>query len=303
LATLVNMRRTLLYVAWLALVSGSPVSARSAFFWDIEQGTRLSVDYLEFEDSGLESPAQGEIGGQRSTTAIQYDFSSEDGWALCVGHEYNALDIDVLPTAEPRTNGDLHTLSLATRWLGSIGPGRLQLAAAPALSLSSNALKDTDTWDSSSLQWWGAATYTVPGDTVNWVAGLARDHRFGDPRTYPLVGLKWSDDLHQVLLTYPDISVVRALGESWLMGFTTAPDGNRWQAWDRDLEASDDFRREAWQSELFVRYGFRSGIRLGLAVGYHWSQRWKYRTQSGVVSRVDSDDSGYIGLHLGWQPI
>ena len=296
------MRKTLLYIAWFALASAPPVSARSAFFWDMEQGTRLSVDYLEFEDSELETQPQGNIGGQRSTTALQYDFSGEQGWVLAAGHEYNALDIDVEPDAEPQANGDLHTLSLATRWLGSMGPGRLQLAVAPALSLSSNALKDTDSWDSNSLQWWGAATYILADDKVNWIVGLARDYRFGDPRAYPVMGLRWSDDLHQVMLTYPDISVVRALGESWGLGFTIAPDGNRWQAWDRDLEASDDFRREAWQSEVFLRYGFRNGFRLGLAVGYYWSQQWKYHNQSGGVSRIDSEDSGYVGFHLGWRP-
>ena len=288
-------------MVWLALISALPASARSAFFWDMAAGTRLSVDYIEFEDSELGSPTQGDIGGQRSTSAVQYDFAVKGDWVLAAGHEYNALDIAADPGETPQSNGDLHTLYLATRWVGKIGPGRLQLAIAPALSVSSNALKDSDTWNSDSRQWWGAATYVMPGNNVDWVFGLGHDYRFGDPRTYPVAGLQWRDNLHQVLLTYPDISLVRALGRSWILGFTTAPDGNRWQAWDKNLEESDDFRHQAWQSELYLRFGLHNGLRLGLAVGYHWNQQWKYRNQNGGVTKQVGDNSSYVGLHLGWK--
>ena len=296
------MRTTLLFMAGLALISAPPANARSAFFWDVAEGSRLSVDYVELKNSDLESPTQGDIGGQRSTIAAQYDFAAKGQWVLAAGHEYNALDMAIEPGKNLQTNGDLHTLYLATRWLGMIGPGRLQLAFAPALSVSSNALKDSDTWNSGSRQWWGAATYIIPGNKVDWVFGLGHDYRFGDPRTYPVAGLQWRDNLHRVLLTYPDISLVRVLDGAWTLGFTTAPDGNRWQAWDRNLEESDDFRRQAWQSELYLRFGLRNGLRFGLAVGYHWNQQWKYRNQNGGVNRLAADDSSYVGLHLGWKP-
>lgn len=286
-------------IALLFLLTVSPVWARPAFHWTTTEGTFVSVDYLSFEDSGLDT-SDGEIGGPRSTGAGQFAFDTDHGWVAGLGHEYNALDIEAFSAAPPQTNGDLHTLHLATQWHTPVGGGELRLAAAPAISVSSNGLKNPDELGRDSLQLWGAALYQWPGSLFDWVLGVAQDYRFGERRVYPLVGIEWQSERIELRAVYPDIELAWMPTSHWLLTTGVTPDGNVWQAFDRELEHYDEFRREAWQAQLGIAYQFSNGIRLGGIAGLSWDQQWRFRRQDGSLARLDSEDSAFFGLHLGW---
>ena len=90
------------------------------------------------------------------------------------------------------------------------------------------------------------------------------------------------------------------LGDHWQLAFATAPDGNEWWAYDRDLETPDEFRSEAWRSELSLNYRFDNGLRLGLSAGYRWDTQWQFRREDGGWARLDTDSAPFYGIHLGW---
>jgi len=287
---------TALCIALTVPVAG----ARPAFYWSTAEGTFVTADYLSFADSDFET-ADGDAGGSRSNISGQYEFAGNHAWVLGVGHEYNALDFNDEPEALPQTNGDLHTLHLATQWATDIGPGALRLSFAPALSVSSNGLKNPDELDSEALQIWGAALYTRAGGTVNWVLGAAHDYRFGESRVYPAVGLEWRGDDMFLRAVFPDLLFTVNFSRGWTAAFSTSPDGNEWLAYDRGMDNQDEFRREAWQSDLRLAYRFANGVSLGASVGYHWNQEWEFRRHDGRVAQVESDDSPFLGVHLGWR--
>jgi hypothetical protein len=291
--------RTVLCTALLLLLSAPPASARQAFFWTATEGTLLRADYLVFSTADFKDDA-GDLGGERSVLAGQYRFREASPWVLALGHEYNALDIDLPTGLAPQTNGDLHTLHAAIEWTTGAGPGELRLALAPALSVSSNGLKNPDELDSDAAQLWASALYAWPGAHFDWILGAAHDFRFGASQVYPVAGIQWSADATLLRLTFPDVVLRTRLGQRWQLAFATEPDGNEWWAYDRDLETADEFHSEAWRSEISLSYQFSNGLRLGLSAGYRWDAHWKFRRENGDWARQDTDSAPFYGIHLGW---
>lgn len=281
----------------LMLFSGAS-AARDALYWASGEGSLVAADYRSLDRSRFDPPANGSVEGVRTNLAAQW--AGGGAWVLAIGHEYNALDIDAPPPASPQTNGDLHTFHGAVAWRTELPAGRLRLALATAVSASSNAFKHPDHLDGNALQLWGAAGYALPAKTGEWVVGAAYDHRFGAARGYPVVGWQWQGDATRVRLVYPDLLLQRQFGTRWTLGLITSPDGNEWQAYDRDLGHHDDFRREAWQSELRLTRSLGRHLGVAVSAGYLWHQHWQFASVDGRTGRVDSEDSYYLGLHLGW---
>jgi len=297
---MMRMQVTTWQLVLFALVfAAHPVRARPPIALGMEEGTRLSAEYLDLDASTLQARS-GAISGARSRVLARY-VSADSGWSVAFGHEYNALEIS-LAGPQPQANGDLHTLHLAGSWQRPLAGGSLQLAIAPAISVSSNALKNPDVIDEDSVQLWGAALWRGRGPRWDWILGVAHDYRFGEARAYPLAGMAWEGERVSLWATYPDVVLDWSISDSWSASVSVAPDGNQWQAFDRPLERSSDFRRQAWQTELRIAYRWRSGLRLGLAAGRFWDQRWRFDLEDGERLRTDSEDSAYVGLRVDWFP-
>ena len=282
------------------LIATCPAWARPAFYRSTSSGTFASIDYLDLGQTDFDR-SDGGIEGTRSTIAAQYAFDHEGGWVAALGHEYNAFDIMQPGVAPPRTNGDLHTLHLASQWRTTLGPGEFRAAAAPGLSVSSNGLKNPDALGGDSLQLWGAALYSQEAGDATWVVGAAHDYRFGESRLYPVIGVEWQGEAVWLRAVYPDLQLTWQLAERWVLEGEIAPDGNEWQAFSRDLRSDEPFRREAWRTQIGLLYRFGNGIEFGVLAGMQWDQHWQYRRQDGSPARLDSDDSGYLGVRLGWR--
>ncbi len=281
----------------VSLLSLSTAQARTPIYLVPEDRAHITIAYQDFEDSDFDG-SQGELGGSRSTLSAGYR-GEKQPWHLGLGHSYDALDIQ-LSGAQPQTNGDLHTLHLAGSWTLPVAAGRLDFTLAPAVSASSNAIKDPGELDSDSLQLWGGASWRFPAAHWDWVLGVAHDYRFGRSRVYPMAGLTWRDENWSLWLTYPDVIVRFESAQGWSLAFSTSPDGNEWRAYSRDFERSDDFRREAWQSALEASYRWRNGLSVGVSAGYHWDQAWRIRREDGEQLRSGSDDAAFLGAQLAW---
>ncbi|MEE4109583.1 MAG: hypothetical protein V2I24_09560 [Halieaceae bacterium] len=264
---------------------------------DAAVGTRVVAEYLDLDASRL-AMTDGTISGARSRFLGLYAAADRD-WSLALGHEYSALDI-ALAGARPQTNGDLHTLHLAGTWLYPAGGGSLELALAPALSVSSNALKNPGEINGDSLQLWGSAVWHRPYRGLEGVLGIVHDYRFGEARAYVTAGLAWRGERVSLWATYPDVVLDWHLGGGWSASLALHPDGNQWQVFDRPLEESSLFLREAWRGELRLDYRWHNGLSLGLTAGYLLDQRWRFDRQDGEGLRTDSDDSAFFGFRVGW---
>ena len=269
--------------------------ARPPVYVDEVAASFLSISYLDYQSSDLDSNA-GEIGGERSLFDAQYQ-SDAAGWRVGLGHEYDALDIQ-LSGAEPQANGDLHTLHLTGALELPQQSGPLTLTLAPAISTSSNAMKDPGEWTSDTLQIWAAALWQPTGEHWDWVPGIAHDYRWGQSRVYPVAGITGTYRQISYWATWPDLSIAWDIDERWLLEFDLSPDGNEWYAFDRDLDNGDEFRREAWQGDLQISYQAFGGLRLGVSAGYQFDQAWRIRLRDGEWLRVDG--VGVVGVHVGW---
>ena len=283
----------------LALLAATPAWSRPAFFWRTDSGTFVAIDYLDLRQSTF-LDGNGGIDGTRSLVAAQYAPGHDSSAVLGFGHEYNALAIAQPGLPEPQTNGDLHTLHLASQWRSKLAGGDFRVAAAPAVSVSSNALKNPDVLNSDSLQLWGAALYSRSAGGVRWILGAARDFRFGEGRVYPVAGFEWHHETLSLRATYPDIQLTWRLSGRWVLKGELAPDGNAWQAFRRDLREEDGFYREAWAAQLGLVHRFGNGLQVGFLAGLHWDQRWQYRLQNGDLATPRGDSSAFLGVHLGW---
>ena len=271
--------------------------ARAPVYLPDAQGTYLLASYLDLQSSDLDANA-GEIGGERSALDAQYR-AKDSAWRFALGHEYDALDIG-LTGAEPETNGDLHTLHIATAWTQVNGNGELSVTLAPSISTSSNVMKDPGEWNSDSAQLWAAILWQHRGQHWDWVLGVAHDFRFGESRFYPVAGLNWQSDRVSIWATYPDLVFNWDINNHWLLTFDLSPDGNEWHAFDSELENGDEFQRDAWQAELRMSFQTSNGLRVGLSAGYQFDQRWRMRLENGEQFNRASDGNAFLGFHLGW---
>jgi hypothetical protein len=274
-----------------------PGAAREPVFLSPAHNAYLRIVYGELETTDL-AAGNGDVGGARTFVAGGYR-GQDTPWRVALGHEYNALDIE-LNGAAPDTNGHVHTLHVAGSWTLPAADGRLELTVAPAISASSNAFKEPGELDTDSAQLWASATWQLPSRQWDWVLGLAHDYRFGQARLYPVAGLSWQQDRFFLWATYPDLVARWNFAQPWALAFTVGPDGNEWQAYDQDLERSDDFRREAWQAGLELGYRWRNGLSLKLASHYYWDQRWRMRLEDGGLLRSVAENSAFLGIELGW---
>ncbi len=273
-------------------------ASRDGLAWENDRPGRLEIGYRNLANSRVEG-ISGEIDGASRTTG-GVAWQSDSGLHLSAQHSYDAIGFDLPATSKPPTTGDLHTLNLGVGWRGAGAGGTLSLALAPAISVSSNAMKKPGQWRREMLQLWGSALYTRPLGKVDWLAGVAHDQRFGDARYYPLLGVRWTGGRTRLRLTYPDLLLEREWGAGWAAILTTTPDGGLWRIYDQDLDDGTDLVREGWQSELQLRKRWRQRLETTLSLGYLWHQRWAFRRQDGERVRLDSENTPTVGVHFRW---
>ena len=116
-------------------------------------------------------------------------FASSGRWAFGGGHRRVILNVDGI---EPQTNGYLHTFFAVAHRLGAHKNGGIRFSIAPALSASSNITKDPDEYTADALQLLAALVWDREIiDRLKIRYGLCGDHRFGEYRVYPVIGMDW----------------------------------------------------------------------------------------------------------------
>jgi len=234
--------------------------------------------------------------GSVSSSVFNFNFlykwpeTASGTWYSGLGHQYTIFDFQDL---DVQTNGHQHTLYLPLFYTLKSHAANLQLSFAPALSVSSNILKQPDQYDANALQGLGSLVYrTDTSDPLNWLAGFCADHRFGNFRVYPIFGLEWGlSPAWQAVLAFPDSQVTHRLSERIQWQLQVGPDGNQWHIKDKELQQSSAFTLAAWLAEWQIDWRVAPGFSLSASLGKVFNADYRFTLANGEDVVADADNS------------
>lgn len=302
----------------LLLCLSAAVAARSTICAETPDASYLSLEYTPFDsvDADKLPPSEADLlrfqwealvlgtpERRKKKTVDDTKVQPLQDWSAGVGHEYTRVEFDPQTAPEPQSNGDLHTLYAPVHWWQQ---GQQQdvyrVSFAPAISVSSNSLKNPDKLNSDTLQLWLALEHRrrVSAE-VQWLLGLCADHRFGHYQGYPIAGLLWLPSKRWSLrLAYPDTEVSYRPLPKLSLAVAIHPDGNEWQVLDSELERRTKYSREAWRLEGRVTWTVLPALSLSVALGKSLEQELQFSLEDNRLVQTDVDDASYWSLQLRW---
>lgn len=262
-----------------------------------DESSHLSFGYYQQDWNELDDGA-GQIRRTDQNSELHYELN--DTWSLGVGHRYVILDV---APQQLQTNGHLHTVSFPFhRQSGSDGKS-FRFSIAPALSASSNVMKDPGEYSADTFQLLAAAVWSAKlSDKTDLRYGLCADHRFGQYAVYPSIGLDWRPraDL-QVTFGFPVTRVTYQASPRVDMSLRITPDGNEWHVKNRDLTRQSQLVYEAMQIGWALNWQARE--RLTLTVDIARLMRSRYDVVLADDSRVELalDAATRVGAAFAWR--
>ncbi len=260
--TLRGLRRSLLIVSSVYLMVPTVARASVEVCQPPDGYSRLSLGYFEQERSYLERDA-GRVVQKRQDVELEYRLNDE--WSIGAGHRYAILDIEPI---ELQTNGHLHTVYFPLHSQRNFRDRSFRFSVAPALSASSNVMKDPGEYGANTFQLLAAIVWSRElSDRTQLRYGLCGDHSFGKYAVYPSITFDWrpGPDL-SIQLGVPVTRLAYEASRAVELSLQVSPDGNEWQVKSKDL---------AKQSRLVVR-----------ALLIEWALRWQASEHVGVTVGV-----------------
>ena len=245
---------------------------------DSDMGDSSEVSY---ESRGISSGLASSSSGEK-TTSVDFDY------------RYTILGFD--GAARPDSNGHLHAIIVPITGRDDRQDHTLVYYLAPALSVSSNALKDPDLIDADALQLRAGLWYRkAVDDRQAWFAGLRADYRFGPYRLYPVAGYCWKpDDMWQFQLALPDFSITGHLTDAISVDLFVSPDGNRWHVFNKDKTRQSDFAYNAIVSGISLDWQLNQSVGLSIGIISHSRRRFSYLDETGTTQDTSANSAiGY----------
>ncbi len=256
----------------------------------------MSIGYRKHDRSSF-------VRGPGETRQINYDFDLQfdldSKWIIGAGHRYTILNVDGL---ELQTNGHLHTFFLPAHWLSQGERKGFRVSIAPALSASSNVMKDPGEYTSDTLQILAALVWSRQiSDQLGFRYGICGDHRFGRYRVYPTVSVDWQLHPDWVFeLGYPASQLNYRVSKNLSSSLRIAPDGNEWYVSDKTLEKKSKLSYEAYVLELAFDWKAHRQLTLTANVGYQFNNRYTLTLADDSRERLSSESVTRIGVALAW---
>ncbi len=226
-------------ILWF-IISG-PLSAFNQYCDSSLEPGYVEIDYGKQHDYQLETGTVVEVSTVEANAA--WLVSDKPDHSLSVGIEtlYTILGFNLIT---PMTNGHLHTWGFPLTGSYNKNGAEILYNLTPAISVSSNALKNPELIDEESLRLETKLVYKK--SLLNkhaWVVGFMSDYRFGDYRLYPLVGVCLQPTQDWLLqLTLPDFSIRKIFSSGVNLIFYATPEGNNWHVFSEDLQRNSDLR-------------------------------------------------------------
>jgi hypothetical protein len=258
---------------------------------------QLAIAYYLHENSSFK-------GSTGATNRVQYSsnllLKLNDKWAVGFGHRSTILNIDDLAL---QTNGYLHTFFFPVHMARHNGDRSFRLSVAPALSGSSNVVKDTGEYTRDAFQLLAAAVWTRPlSNRLRLSYGVCGDHRLGGYRVYPAVGLDWRHRSDwRVELGFPASQLTYAATRTIDLSLRLSPNGSEWYVKSKDLEQSSKFVYEAYVLESALSWQLHQDFRLTASVAREFDGRYKMTLFDGSRVQLSSESAGRVGVALAWR--
>jgi hypothetical protein len=177
-----------------------------------------------------------------------------------------------------------------------------RLSLAPALSASSNIVKDPGEWNADAFQLLGAAVWRrglSRSTTLRY--GVCADSRLGRYRVYPTLGLDWRPgrDL-RVELGFPVTRLSYGAASRLGTSFTVAPAGNEWHVRSADLARSSDLKVEATLLEWTVSWQAYENLAVSASIGRLLRGEYDATLPDDRRVRATDDDVTRLGVSVRW---
>jgi hypothetical protein len=279
------------------LLPFSPAFAVTSFDVCTEpgDGNVVRAGYTAFEDASV-PPAGADL--VRDNWVL--DVAAGMGSAWLGGGAYRGTLIDERDVGL-QTNGYLHSFYFFFQRLRTPA-SNLRLAAAPALSGSSNVTKDPDEWEADAWQLNLAAVWRWPASGNDaWRAGLCADHRFGRYRLYPVVAYDWQPHPDwRIAAGIPDAAVTWQPADAFAATLAVYPNGNEWFVKNSALTQSSLLEYRAWAVDLVFAWHMTPALSLAATGGVDVDAEYRAALADGERTLLDAGTVARIGIELAW---
>ncbi len=240
----------------------------------------------------------GTVEQENYTFDALYSFDNE--WSLGVGYRYKILRFDPI---EPQTNGHLHTLFVPMHKRSGSDGKNFRFSIAPALSASSNVMKDPKQYDVDALQLLAAAVWGRRlSDQTSLRYGVCGDHRFGSYLIYPTVSFDWQPHNDwNVELGFPSLALRYQPVSSFDSSVRFSPNGNEWYVKDKSLQNESQFIYESYLLEWAFNWRPYRRLAVTASIGRQFRNRYEMTLLDRSRVRISGDDFTRIGAALAWQ--
>jgi hypothetical protein len=281
-----------------ALLLGPPIVLASV---DVCQPpdafSHLSLGYYKQHGANVYGDA-GRIVRENHDVGLQYRLN--DTWSLGVGHRYVILDLE---RTELQTNGHLHTLFFPLHRQGGSGGNSIRISVAPALSASSNVMKDPGEFSADTFQLLAAIVWSRDlSERAKLRFGVCGDHSFGKYTVYPSIALDWRP--HPGLLVelgLPVTGLTYEASPAIELMLRVSPDGNEWHVKSKNLEKQSRLVFRALLVEWAVKWQARERVAVTVGVARAFENRYDVTLLDDRRVELSHDAATRVGAGLEWR--
>jgi hypothetical protein len=246
---------------------------------------RAKIGMLNQAQLDTDTPAQIAITTNEFNSSWVFDKKQHHTRSLGFNFRYTIVDLESI---NAMTNGHMHTWDFPLEGRLDNTDSNLFYNITPAISVSSNALKNPELIDSDSLQLYAGMVYKKNiSDGGAWLLGFNSDHRFGSDKVYPVVGIcmqlanNW--DLQ---LALPDFNILKNFNNGLSLKLFAEPVGNQWHVFSKDTTRESNFTYNAIATGLSAQWSISRSINISLVI-----ENQTHRQFSFVL-----DDNNFIEL-------
>ena len=197
----------------------------------------------------------------------------------------------------------MHTLFVPVHRVNQSDGERFRISIAPALSASSNVVKDPGEYDTDAFQLLAAAIWHRPlSDATGLRYGVCGDHRFGSYKIYPFLSLGWQ--LHPdwtIELGFPTASVRYQITRSLISSLRLAPTGNEWYVKDKSLRNASQFIHESYLLKWALNWQAYTRLTITADIGWQFRNRYELTLVDGSRVHLSGDSVTRVGASLDWR--
>ncbi len=251
---------------------------------------RVEVGNLGQAQLDTAMPAQVKI----TTSALNsaWVFVREQQHTSSIGFNFQYTNVD-LESIDAMTNGHLHTWDFPLEGRLSSTGSELFYDITPAISVSSNALKNPELIDADGLQLNLGMVYKKNISLESaWLAGFRSDYRFGPYKAYPVVGVCMQPARDWDLqLAVPDFSILKRINRGLSLELFAEPVGNQWHVFSKDLTRESDFGYNAIAIGLSAQWHISASINVGLVIENQTNRRLSFVLDDNTLIEVKAESS------------